>query len=67
MPLTLPCTHQYLFLKQLAFFWGQSVSFGNEGNDVDFVMKSLHELDVQGLQTEEQKYVRMLNVENLSP
>lgn len=52
------CTHQYLLFKQLAFLWGQRVGFGNERNDVDFVMKSLHELDVQGLQTEEQTEIR---------
>lgn len=47
--------HTHLFFKKLALLWGQSVSFCNKWNDVDFVMKSLHELDVQRLQAEGQK------------
>lgn len=43
---------KYLFLKELALLRGQSVGFRNKGDDVDFVMKPLHELDVQRLQTE---------------
>lgn len=46
---------KYLFLKELALLWGQGVGFRNERDDVDFVMKPLHELDVQRLQTEKQK------------
>lgn len=43
---------KYLFLKKLALLRGQSVGFCNKRDDVDFVMKPLHELDVQWLQTE---------------
>lgn len=46
---------KYLFLEELALLRGQSVGFCNERDDVDFVVKPLHELDVQRLQTEETK------------
>lgn len=42
--------HKYLFFKELALFRGQSVRFRDERDDIDFVMESLHELDVQRLQ-----------------
>jgi len=45
-------TNKYLFLKELALLWGQSIGFCNERDDVDFVMESLHELNVQRFQTE---------------
>lgn len=40
-----------LFLEQLALLGGQGVGFGDKRDDVDFVVESLHELDVQRLQT----------------
>lgn len=39
-----------LFLELLAFLWGQGVCFGDQGDDVDFLMQPFHELNVQGLQ-----------------
>lgn len=42
--------HKYLLLKQLALLRGQSVGLRNQGDDVDFVVEPLHELDVQRLQ-----------------
>lgn len=40
-----------LFLELLAFLWGESVGFGDEWDDIDFLMQPFHELDVQGLQS----------------
>lgn len=40
-----------LFLELLAFLWGQGVCFGDQGDDVDFLMQPFHELNVQGLQS----------------
>ncbi len=37
----------YRFLELSAFIGGHSVCFGHQGDDVDFVMESLHELNVQ--------------------
>lgn len=45
-------THKYLFFKKLALLWGQSICFCDKRYDIDFVVESLHELDVQWLQTE---------------
>lgn len=40
-----------LFLELLAFLRGQGVCFGDQGDDVDFLMQPFHELNVQGLQS----------------
>lgn len=40
-----------LFLELLAFLWGQSVCFGDQWDDIDFLMQPFHELNVQGLQS----------------
>lgn len=40
-----------LFLKLLAFLWGEGVCFGNQRDDIDFLMQPFHKLDVQGLQS----------------
>ena len=40
-----------LFLELLAFLWGEGVCFGDQRDDIDFLMQPFHELDVQGLQS----------------
>lgn len=44
-----------LLLELLAFLRGESVCFGDQGDDIDFLMQPFHELDVQGLQSAEVK------------
>lgn len=41
-----------LFLELLAFLRGESVCFSDQRDDIDFLMQPLHELNVQGLQSE---------------
>lgn len=45
-------TNTHLFLEKLALFWRESIGLGDEGNDIDFVMQTLHELDIKRLQSE---------------
>ncbi len=40
-----------LFLELLAFLWGEGVCFGDQRDDIDFLMQPFHELNVQGLQS----------------
>jgi len=44
-------THTHLLFEELALLGRQRVRLGDEGDDVDFVVEPLHELDVQRLQT----------------
>lgn len=39
-----------LFLELQALLRGEGVCFGDQRDDIDFLMQPLHELDVQGLQ-----------------
>ena len=43
--------HTHLLFEQLALLGRQRVGLGDERDDVDLVMESLHELNVQWLQT----------------
>lgn len=40
-----------LLLELLAFLWGEGVCFGDQRDDIDFLVQPFHELDVQGLQS----------------
>lgn len=39
----------YLFLKIDALVGGHGVGLGDDGDDVDFVVKTLHERDIERL------------------
>lgn len=40
-----------LLFELLAFLWSEGVCFGNQGDDIDFLMQPFHELNVQGFQS----------------
>ena len=44
------CTASYSSLKVPALIWSHCVSFGDQWDDVDLVMQTFHELDVQWFQ-----------------
>lgn len=39
-----------LLLELLAFLRSEGVCFGDQGDDIDFLMQPFHELNVQGFQ-----------------
>lgn len=40
-----------LLLELLAFLWSESVCFGDQWDDIDFLVQPLHEFDVQRFQS----------------
>jgi len=43
-------TSSYLFLKKSALFRGEGIGLGDKRDEIDFVVESLHELDIEVFQ-----------------